>query len=508
MTTNRRDFLSWSTHGLTATALMSLLQRDGSLSAADVVAKGSQPQLATPGEAADPPPHLGAKCKRVIHIFLCGGMSHLDSFDYKPLLEKYHGQPLPSTEKPETFFGKIGLLRKNDWEFKQRGESGLWISDLFPHIAGVADELTIIRSMIADSANHTPATFQANTGFRLNGFPVLGSWMSYGLGCETDDLPAYVVLPDPRGFPAGGTINWSNGFLPTRHQGVAFRTKGSPIEDLFPKWAGQTGADARKSQGTHVPRSDGGLFDLEEERETREFVATINRRHQATRPESDLAARIKSYELAAKMQLSVPRVTDLAGETAATQEAYGLNRDETAEFGRSCLLARRLLEQGVRFVQLFAGGSFGSPRINWDGHESVKENHTQEALRVDQPVAALLRDLRQRGMLDDTLVLFTTEFGRTPFAQSESNTVGGGRDHNMYGFSVWMAGGGLKHGLSYGSTDDVGWKSVDKPVYWHDFHATVLNLLGIDHQRLTYYHNGIERRLTNVHGEVVSDLLA
>ena len=314
--------------------------------------------------------------------------------------------------------------------------------------------------------------------------------------------------PNPRGFPAGGTINWSNGFLPARHQGVAFRTKGNPIDDLFPTWAGQAGADARKNQGTHVPRSDGGLFDSEAERETREFVAAINRRHQATRPETELAARIKSYELAAKMQLSVPRVTDLAGETAATQEAYGLNRDETTEFGRSCLLARRLLEQGVRFVQLFAGGSFGSPRINWDGHESVKENHTQEALRVDQPVAALLRDLRQRGMLDDTLVLFTTEFGRTPFAQSEANTVGGGRDHNMYGFSVWMAGGGLKHGLSYGSTDDVGWKSVDKPVYWHDFHATVLNLLGIDHQRLTYYHNGIERRLTNVHGEVVHDLLA
>lgn len=497
MTHTRREFLSWSTHGLAATALMSLLQQEGSLRAADVVAKRLQAQIATPGEAADPPPHLAPKCRRVIHIFLCGGLSHLDSFDYKPLLEKYHGKPLPSTEKPETFFGKIGLIRKNDWDFKQRGESGLWISDLFPHISGVADELTVIRSMIADSANHTPATFQANTGFRLNGFPVLGSWMSYGLGCETDDLPAYVVLPDPRGFPAGGTINWTNGFLPARHQGVAFRTKGQPIEDLFPVWPGREPGNVSRSETA-----------TEEERETREFVAAINRRHQATRPESDLAARIKSYELAAKMQLSVPRVTDLAGETAATQEAYGLNRDETSEFGRSCLLARRLLEQGVRFVQLFAGGSFGSPRINWDGHESVKENHTQEALRVDQPVAALLRDLRQRGMLDDTLVLFTSEFGRTPFAQSEANTVGGGRDHNMYGFSVWMAGGGLKHGIDYGSTDDVGWKSVDKPVYWHDFHATVLHLLGINHERLTYYHNGIERRLTNVHGEVVSDLLA
>ena len=480
----RRDFLSWSTHGLTATAVWHLLSRHGTLNAATV-----------PGEATDPPPHRPANCKRVIHLYMCGGLSHLDSFDYKPALEKFHGKSLPASEKPETFFGKIGLLRKNDWDFHQRGESGLWISDLFPHLATVADELTVIRSMVADSANHTPATFQANTGFRLNGFPVLGSWMSYGLGCETDDLPAYVVLPDPRGLPAGGTINWSNGFLPARYQGVAFRTKGQPIDDLFPVRSADSEA------------SGSAPFNVEDERETREFIAAINRQHQATRPESDLVARIKSYELAAKMQLSVPRVTDLTGETAATQSDYGLDRAETAEFGRSCLLARRLLEQGVRFVQLFAGGSFGSPRINWDGHESVKENHTQEALRVDQPVAALLRDLRQRGMLDDTLVLFTTEFGRTPFAQSEANVLGGGRDHNMYGFSVWMAGGGLKHGISYGTTDEIGWKSVDRPVTWPDFHATILHLLGIDHQRLTYYHNGIERRLTNVHGEVVHDIL-
>ena len=479
---SRRDLLSWSSHGLTATAVMHLLSRQRELNAAPV-----------PAEAADTPPHLPAKCRRVIHLYMCGGLSHLDSFDYKPALEKFHGQPLPGSEKPETFFGKIGLLRKNDWDFQQRGESGLWISDLFPHLAGVADELTVIRSMVADSANHTPATFQANTGFRLNGFPVLGSWMSYGLGCETDDLPAYVVLPDPRGLPAGSTINWSNGFLPARYQGVAFRTKGQPIEDLFPN---------RAVSGTTT------AFDFEGERETREFIATINRRHQSTRPESDLTARIKSYELAAKMQLSVPQVTDLSGETAATQSAYGFDRPETADFGRSCLVARRLLERGVRFVQLFAGGSFGSPRINWDGHENMKENHAQEALRVDRPVAALLRDLRQRGMLDDTLVLFTTEFGRTPFTQSEANVLGGGRDHNMYGFSVWMAGGGLKPGLCYGATDDVGWKSVDKPVTWPDFHATILHLLGIDHTRLAYYHNGIERRLTNVHGEIVRDVLS
>lgn len=482
---NRRSFLSWSTHGLTAAAVIDLLSREQNVSAASV-----------PGEAADPPPHLPAKCRRVIHLFMCGGLSHLDSFDYKPALAKYHGKPLPGSEKPETFFGKVGLLRKNDWNFQQRGQSGLWISELFPSIGEVADELTVIRSMVADSANHTPATFQANTGFRLNGFPVLGSWASYGLGCETDELPSYVVLPDPRGMPAGSTINWSNGFLPARYQGVAFRTKGQPIDDLFP---------ARPADGNNERLTS---FDADGERETRQFIAALNRRHRSTRPESDLDARIKSYELAAKMQLSVPRVTDLSGETAATQSDYGFDRPETADFGRSCLLARRLLEQGVRFVQLFAGGSFGSPRINWDGHENMVENHSQEALRVDRPVAALLRDLRQRGMLDDTLVLFTTEFGRTPFAQSDANVLGAGRDHNMYGFSVWMAGGGLKHGMAYGATDDIGWKSVDNLVTWPDFHATLLHLLGIDHERLTYYHNGIERRLTNVHGHVVREILS
>jgi len=309
-------------------------------------------------------------------------------------------------------------------------------------------------------------------------------------------LPAYVVLPDPRGMPAGGTINWSNGFLPARYQGVAFRTKGQPIEDLFPARSSESGGNQT------------AVFDAQSERETREFIAMLNRRHQTTRPEGDLAARIKSYELAAKMQLSVPHVTDLSGETAATQADYGLDRAETNDFGRSCLLARRLLEQGVRFVQIFSGGSFGSPRINWDGHENMKENHSQEALRVDRPIAALLRDLRQRGMLDDTLVLFTTEFGRTPFTQSEANVLGGGRDHNMYGFSVWMAGGGLKHGMAHGGTDDIGWKSVDNPLTWPDFHATVLHLLGIDHERLSYYHNGVERRLTNVHGHVVREILS
>jgi hypothetical protein len=475
-TMDRRDFFSWVTSSLGGVALAGLLMKDGRVAAAPL-----------PGEAADLPPHHPAKAKRVIHICLCGALSHVDSFDYKPALAKYHGQPLPSSEKPDVFFGQVGLLRKNDWEFKQRGQSGRWISDLFPNIAEVADELTVINSMFAETSNHTPATFQENTGFRLNGFPVLGSWLSYGLGSETDELPSFVVIPDSRGFPAGGTINWTNCFLPARHQGVVFRSKGPAIDDLAP---------ARP-------------IDVGSERATRELLTAMNRRHFASRGVDDaLSARVRSYELAAKMQLAVPQVTSLADETAATQALYGLDSPDTADFGRGCLLARRLLERGVRFVQLFSGGSFGNPRINWDGHENMPANHGQEAKRIDRPVAGLLRDLRQRGLLDDTLVLFTTEFGRTPFTQSAADVVGLGRDHNQYGFSIWMAGAGLRHGIAYGSTDEFGYQAIEKRVHWNDFHATVLHLLGIEHERLTIYHNGIRRRLTNVQGNVLGELLA
>ncbi|MFO0879429.1 MAG: DUF1501 domain-containing protein [Gemmataceae bacterium] len=473
---DRRQWFSFVHAGLGGAALTGLLAREGVVQAAPV-----------PPEAIDPPPHHRPKARRVVHICLCGGLSHLDSFDYKPALAKFHGKKLPGSEKPETFFGQVGLLRQSDWGFRRHGRSGLWISDLFPHLAKVADELTVINSMVADSANHTPATFQQNSGFRLNGFPVLGSWLSYGLGSETDDLPAFVVLPDARGLPAGSTINWTSGFLPARHQGVPLRMKGAPIDDLFPARAVE-------------PRV---------EEASRQVLGALNRRHLDRAGGGDaLSARIRSYELAARMQLAVPRVTDLSREPQHVRALYGLDQTDTADFGRSCLLARRLLEQGVRFVQLFSGGSFGSPRINWDGHENVKENHTLEARRIDQPVAALLRDLRQRGMLDDTLVLFTTEFGRTPFAQSAANVVGTGRDHNMYGFSVWLAGAGLRPGIAHGATDDIGWKSVVDPVHWYDFHATVLHLLGIHHERLSYYHNGIRRRLTNVHGELIRAILS
>ena len=464
---DRREFLSWTNCGIGSVALASLLAKDQSAQAAVV-----------PGEADDPPPHFPAKATRVIQIVLCGGLSQVDSFDYKPVLESHHGQSLASDEKPDVFFGKVGLLRRSDWAFRQRGQSGLWISDLFPHLAGVADELTVIKSMFAETSNHTPATFQESSGFRLNGFPVLGSWLSFGLGTESENLPAYVVLPDTRGLPAGGSINWTNGFLPARHQGVAFRSRGPAIDDLFP--AAAIPGDTQQA--------------------TRRLLAEMNRTHLEERGVNDaLSARMRSYALAAKMQLAVPEAPALDGETQETHRRYGLDHPNTEQTARACLLARRLLERGVRFVQLFSGGAFGSPRINWDGHEDMRKNHGREAARIDRPVAALIDDLRQRGMLDDTLVLITTEFGRTPFTQSNPDKLGAGRDHNQYGFSTVVAGG---------ATDDIGMRAVENRVHWHDFHATVLHLLGIDHERLSFYHNGIRRRLTNVHGHVIDDILA
>lgn len=469
----RRDLLHWGVQGIGATALVSMLGDEGLLQAAD--AKGAFP-------------NFPAKAKRVVHICLVGGMSHLDSFDYKPELEKMHGKSLKYNEKPDIFFGQVGLLRKSDWTFKQRGKSGLWMSDMFPHIAGMADELTVLRSMVSESANHTPALFFANSGFQFNGYPSMGSWLSFGLGNESDALPTYVVLPDSRGGPNGGASNWTAGFLPAQHQGVMFRGGKQPVRDLFPTRPIPDGSDA----------------------DVRKFLKEINQQHlERIGDDQQLAARIRSYELAARMQLSVPKVSDLSGESKQTHKMYGLDNKTTADCGGRCLLARRLLEQGVRFVQIFSGGPIGgSPRSSWDAHENVKQNHTQEAIRIDQPVAALLKDLKQRGMLKDTLVLFTTEFGRTPFTQSAANQVGPGRDHNRYGFSVWMAGAGLKPGTAYGETDDVGWKVAENPISWHDFHATLLHLFGINHERLTYYHNGIRRRLTNVHGNVIKAVLA
>lgn len=470
---NRRDYLSWSTQGLGATALLYLLGKDG-------IVRG--------GDETRPGYLLPAKAKRAVQITLIGGMSHIDSFDYKPKLADFHGKTLNTDKPPDVFFNQVGLLRKNDWEFRQRGQSGMWVSELFPKIAAMADDLTVINSMVADSANHTPALFVLNSGFQFNGYPSLGSWLSYGLGAATEDLPTYVVLPDERSEPNGGASNWTSGFLPAQHQGVAFRSGAEPVKNL------------RAAQAIGV----------DEEKAARAFLERANREHlERLGGEASLAARVRAYELSAKMQLTVPQVADLSQEPDRLHQAYGLDRKETADCGRRCLLARRLLERGVRFVQIYSGGAIGgSPRASWDAHENVMENHGLEAARIDQPVAALLEDLKTRGMLSDTLVIFTTEFGRTPFAQSAANTVGPGRDHNKYGFSCWLAGAGVKPGMQYGATDELGWKVTDRPVPWHDFHATVLHLLGIQHERLTFYHNGIQRRITNVHGEVLHDILS
>jgi hypothetical protein len=471
-TVSRRDLLGQFATGLGGLALASLLARDGA--------------ARSPSGGVASPPHHPPRARRAIQIFLQGGLSQVDSFDRKPELERLHGKSVPGPERPVAFMGKVGLLHKAHFAFQQRGNSGLWVSDLFPHIAGVVDELTVIRSMWSGTGNHTPATYEANSGFRTLGFPAAGTWISYGLGSEADNLPTFVVLPDSRSLPTGGANNWSSGFLPARHQGVVLNTSGPPVRNMRP--ASQVGAATQAARFA--------------------ALAELNRRHLAERgPDDGLAARTHSYELAARMQLALPEATDLAQETAPIHRLYGVDRKECADFARACLTARRLVERGVRFVQLWSGAAFGS-EVHWDAHGSVPVNHRRESEKIDRPVAGLLRDLRQRGLLDDTLVIFNTEFGRTPYAESAGDKAGAGRDHNADAFSVWLAGAGLKHGIAYGSSDDIGWKAAEKPVDVHDFHATILHLLGIDHTRLTYYHNGIQRRLTNVHGRVLTDLLA
>ena len=470
----RRNFLDFSVSGLQSAALMTLLNSDTGRASE---AGRSRAVFRT----------IPARAKRVIHICLVGGYSQVDSFDYKPKLDALHNRSIPGNGRPDTFFGSAGLLCKSHWTFRQRGESGLWISDLFPHLAAVADQLTIINSMVSDTENHTPATFQQLTGFQANGFPSLGSWLSYGLGNESDALPTFIVLPDARSLPSGGAANWSNGFLPAEHQGTLFHGGRDPIRELF--------------AAERIPAAA--------ERDARRLLQQINRKHADQRASNDvLQARIRSYELAARMQTSVPEAVDFSDETAATQQMYGLGQAHTDDCARRCLLSRRLVERGVRFVQIFSGGAFGGqPRHGWDSHENCRADHAREARMIDQPISALIQDLHQRGMLDDTLVVFTTEFGRTPFAHAPAGVMALGRDHNPEGFTTWLAGSGLKAGCAYGHTDDIGWKAVENPVTWPDLHATLLHLLGIDHERLTFYHNGIERRLTNVHGQPIWPIL-
>ncbi len=430
-------------------------------------------------------PHFPPKAKRVVQIFCAGGVSHLETFDYKPELERLHGKSLEGKSENLGFFGQPGKLMKSIYDFKQHGQSGAWVSSLLPHLASCVDDLCFINSMVAKSNNHTPAAFQMNSGFTLNGFPSMGAWLSYGLGTENENLPAFVVLPDPRGLLAGGSINWTSGFLPVNHQGVAFRTHAAePIADL------QTPASITPA----AREADMSL------------LAGMNRSFASANPgDQAFAARLRSYELAARMQTSIPEATNLDGEPEHIKQLYGIDDPTNKGFSRNCLMARRLLERGVRFVQIQNGGAFGSPRINWDGHENMKENHDTQAATMDRPVAALIKDLKQRGLFEDTLFVWTTEFGRSPVTQGLNST---GRDHHPAVFTCFLAGAGVKPGIRYGKSDEVGYGVAENEVHIPDLHATILHLLGLDHKKLTFYHNGINRRLTNVEGEIVNGILA
>lgn len=420
-------------------------------------------------------PHFAPKAKRILQVFCVGGMSHIDTFDHKPGLDARNGKPF---DMP-TFFGQAGNLYASPWKFRERGASGLWVSELLPHLAGQADRLTVIRSMVSKSANHMPAVAQMNTGFILSGFPSMGAWVTYALGTENQNLPAFVVLPDHRNYPWGGTLQWSNGFLPAAFQGTAFRGTGDPVPDL------STPAAEASTRAEAMP-----------------WLQEMNRGYAQAHPaDTTLDARLRTYELAAQMQLSVPDVADLKGESEATQKLYGLDKTETAPLARRCLLARRLLERGVRFVQVYHGAS----GKDWDAHGDLSGNHSSMAREYDQPVAALLQDLQQRGLLADTLVMGVTEFGRTPVAQGAGKK---GRDHHPDCFTCWLAGAGVRPGFAYGSSDEVGYKPAENPVTIYDFHATALHLLGLQHDKLTFYHNGIRRRLTDVHGHVVEGILS
>jgi len=473
---DRRELLLQAGGGLGSVALAYLL---GTESAAGAAQQGSTPKGAV-GVL-----HHPAKAKRVVQLFMSGAASQVDTFDYKPELIKRAGQKFDPGGKIELFQSAPGSVMPCPWEWKQHGKSGRWISGLLPNLAGCVDEMAFLYAMMSKSNVHGPATFMQNTGFILPGFPSAGAWVSYGLGSLNENLPAFVVLPDRRGVPPNGPANWGSGFLPASTQGTAVRVGAQPpIHDLFP------------------PATPGITPQSESEGLT--LLNRLNSAHHAARPDdSRLAARIQSYELAARMQLSAPEVMELRSETPATRALYGIDTEITQDFGTRCLIARRLLERGVRFVQVWSGADNGFPRRNWDSHEDLARDHLDMGTSMDRPAAALIQDLKSRGMLDDTLVIWTTEFGRMPCSQG-----GKGRDHNPAAFTSWLAGGGIKGGATYGASDEWSYKAVQDPTHCYDLHATMLHLLGIDHTRLTFHHNGIDRRLTDVHGQVIHDILA
>lgn len=479
---DRRKFLAYGGTGLAGIALTSLLSDHQLLAEA---ASPIRPEIDPANPYAPRKSHFEPKAKRVLMIFCSGALSHLDSFDYKPELIKRHDTPMSGGEGLVTFQGENGNLVRPIWEFKPRGESGKWTSDLLPHLGERVDEMCFIHSMTAKSNTHGPAENQMSTGFTLDGFPSIGCWVTYALGSECSNLPAFVAIPDPRGVPQVGPKNWNSAFLPAAFQGTPFNAD-KPIPNL------------------DRPQTIAKKVDVA----TRDLLKELNDRHIEKHPgDTDLAARIASYELAARMQLAAAEVVELSGETKATMAAYGADDSDRvrAGFARNCILARRLIERGVRFVQLFNGAyAMGEGVGNWDGHKFLKKQYDIHGPILDKPAAALLRDLRDRGLLADTLVMFVTEFGRMPTFQKGAS----GRDHNPHGFTVWLAGAGVKRAFSYGATDEFGHKAVENVATIYDLHATVLHLLGLDHERLSYYHNGIERRLTDVHGHVIHEILS
>lgn len=443
--------------------------------------------------------HHAPRAKRVVQLFMAGAASHIDLFDHKPALEQHHGEESDFGEAVETFQNGLGPWMKSPFAFRPYGECGKALSEVVAPLGTCVDEMAFIHNLVGTTGVHSAATYLQATGFQTPGFPGAGCWVSYALGSENEDLPSFIVLPDARGFASNGPKNWGNAFLPARHQGTTiFPGREEPIEDLN--------------------RPEGRFVTPEADADAQAVLARLNKRHQAGRNEdSRLEARIKSYELAARMQLAAPEVLDIAGEPEHIHELYGIDRisddfpreinaaEETVHFGRKCLVARRLMERGVRFVQIWSGNDNGFPRRNWDSHEDLERDHGPLASGMARGAAALILDLKQRGMLEDTLVVWTTEFGRMPSSQG-----GRGRDHNPYCFTNWMCGGGVKGGVSYGPSDEWGYKPLERsnPTRVYDIHATMLHLLGIDHRQLTVRNNGIDRRLTDVHGHVLHDILA
>ena len=466
----RRDFLSSAGAGFGMLALNALLAKE---------AKGQ-----SPNPLAARPSHFPAKAKSVIWLFMNGGPSHVDTWDYKPELTRRDGQEIPNFDQFTGFFSaQVGPIMKSPFRFSQHGQCGKQVSNLFPNMARHVDKMAFIHSMWTDSNNHSPALMKINTGYTRMGYPCVGSWVTYGLGSESQSLPAFVVMYDTlgRGLPKGYSQNWGAGFLPSIFQGTALKPQGAPIDNLY---------------------APADLNDVQQ-RNQLDLVRRLNRRQSAQRPgDTELAARIETFELAYRMQMAAPEALDFNRETAATQRLYGIDNPRCTHFAKQCLMARRLVERGVRFVQIYSGGE--ENERSWDGHANIISNHTGFAGETDAPIAALLTDLEQRGLLEETLVVWGGEFGRLPLVQRG----GTGRDHNPHAFTVWLAGGGVKGGVSHGATDDIGHRAVENRVSVHDLHATILHLIGMDHLRTTFRYNGRDFRLTDVHGEVVREILA